>query len=45
LGVKALDFLDWVKIANILKSKGFVLSKSEIQEITLIKNGMNKGRV
>lgn len=45
LGVKALDFLDWVKIANILKSKGFVLSKSEIQEIMLIKNGMNKGRV
>lgn len=45
LGVKALDFLDWVKIANILKSKGFILSKSEAQEIIRIKNGMNKGRV
>lgn len=45
LGVKALDFSDWVKIANILKSKGFVLNKSEAQEIIRIKNGMNKGRV
>lgn len=45
LGVKAEDFKDWVKIANILKIKGFVLNKSDVQEICKIKSGMNRGRV
>ena len=39
-GVKSLDYLDWVKIANLIK-----LGKNKkLEEIKEIKKGMNKSR-
>jgi len=45
LGVKAKDFEDWTKIANIINTKGHLLNKKDIDDINQIKRGMNKGRV
>jgi hypothetical protein len=45
LGMKAKDFKDWEKIANIISYKGYLLNKNDVEEIYKIKNGMNKGRI
>ena len=45
LGMKAKDFEDWVKIANIINSKGYLLNKKDVEEVYQIKSGMNKGRI
>lgn len=44
LGVKAKDFEDWVKVANIINSKGYLLNKQDVEIVQLIKSGMNRGR-
>jgi hypothetical protein len=41
--VKAEDFADYVKVAEIMKSKAH-LTKEGFEQISLIKEGMNKGR-
>lgn len=43
LGVKALDFADFCKVAEIMKVKGH-LTESGLDEIRKIKVGMNRGR-
>jgi hypothetical protein len=43
VGVKALDFADFCKAAEIMKVKGH-LTESGLAEIRKIKAGMNKGR-
>jgi hypothetical protein len=43
--VKANDFKDWTKIANIINTKWHLLNKKDIDDINQIKRGMNKGRV
>lgn len=43
-GVKYLDYLDWVKIANLI-SLGGNQTPEGINEIKKIEEGMNKGRV
>jgi hypothetical protein len=43
--MKAKDFKDWEKIANIISYKGYLLNKNDVEEIYKIKNGMNKGRI
>jgi hypothetical protein len=43
VGVKSLDFSDFVKVANILKSKEGTL-QSRIEQILRIKGGMNSKR-
>ena len=43
VGVKGLDFSDFVKVANILKSKEGTL-QSRIEQILRIKGGMNSKR-
>lgn len=43
VGVKALDFADFSKVAQIMK-QGRHLTEEGIEEIRLIKNGMNRGR-
>lgn len=43
VGVKALDFVDWCKAANIVKDKSH-LSTEGFKEISKIKAGLNKGR-
>lgn len=45
LGVKANDFNDWVKVANLIRSKGYVLNKEDVDKVYQIKSGMNKGRI
>lgn len=42
-GVKALDFADFCKVAEIMKVKGH-LTESGLDEIRKIKAGMNRGR-
>lgn len=42
-GVKAKDFLDWVKVAEMIK-KGEHLTKEGSDKIIKIKAGMNTGR-
>lgn len=43
LGVKAQDFRDWAKIAEMIKTKVH-LTKEGLDQIRQIKAGMNKGR-
>jgi hypothetical protein len=43
LGVKYLDYLDWVKIANLIMS-GKNKTPEGMEEIKRIEAGMNKGR-
>ena len=43
IGVKALDFADWCKVAELMKEKKH-LTKEGLEEIYKIKVGMNKGR-
>ena len=43
LGVKALDFEDFKRVVAIIKVKGH-LTESGLEEIRLIKAGMNRGR-
>lgn len=43
-GVKAFDFEDFVKIANIVSTRGYVLNKQDVKKVYEIKSGMNKGR-
>ena len=43
VGVKALDFADFCKVAEIMKVKGH-LTESGLVEIRKIKVGMNRGR-
>ena len=43
LGVKAEDFEDWCKVADIIKA-GNHLTSSGLAEISQIKKGMNRGR-
>ena len=42
-GVKALDFADWCKVAEMMKDKKH-LTKQGIENIKKIKAGMNRGR-
>uniref|UniRef100_UPI0021158EFD hypothetical protein n=1 Tax=Aspergillus sclerotioniger TaxID=319627 RepID=UPI0021158EFD len=44
LGVKSQDFEDWVKVAEIIKTKGH-LTKEGLHQIKEIKAGINKGRL
>ncbi len=44
IGVKALDFADFCKAAELMK-EGQHLTESGLNEIKLIKEGMNKGRI
>jgi hypothetical protein len=43
-GVKAKDFSDWIKIAEIIKNKNHLTKEGSI-EIINIKSKMNKGRI
>ena len=43
LGIKHLDFLDFVKVAEIMKEKGH-LTERGLDQVIKIKAGMNKGR-
>lgn len=43
-GVKALDYADFKKVAEIMRVKGH-LTESGFAEIRLIKASMNKGRI
>jgi hypothetical protein len=43
LGAKANDFLDFVEAAKIINDKGH-LTKEGLQQILILKNGMNRGR-
>lgn len=42
-GVKSLDFDDWCKVAEIVKTKDH-LTKKGLDQIFQLKAGMNKGR-
>jgi LAGLIDADG endonuclease len=42
-GIKYLDYLDWCKIANIIKS-GAHLTNEGLAKIQRIKDGINTGR-
>ena len=42
-GVKALDFADWCKVAEIMKEKRH-LTREGLEQIRQIKAGMNTGR-
>ena len=44
LGIKHLDFLDFVKVAEIMKEKGH-LTERGLDQVIKIKAGMNKGRL
>lgn len=44
IGVKALDFVDWCKVAILIKNKAH-LTKEGFTNICQIKAGMNKGRI
>ena len=43
VGVKALDFADFSKVAEIMQARGHLTEKG-LEEIRLIKAGMNRGR-
>ena len=43
LGVKALDFADWCKAAELIKNKKHLTAEG-LEEIRNIKAGMNRGR-
>jgi hypothetical protein len=43
-GVKSYDFEDFCKVAELMKNKAH-LTPEGLEEIRLIKSGMNKGRV
>jgi hypothetical protein len=43
LGVKAQDFKDWAKVAEMIRTKVH-LTKEGFDQIRQIKVGMNKGR-
>jgi len=43
IGVKALDFADWCKVAELMKEKKHLTAEG-LQEIKQIKAGMNTGR-
>ena len=44
IGVKGLDFQDFCKIADLMQNQKKPLTKEGLEEIKLIKQGMNKGR-
>ena len=44
IGVKNLDYLEFCKVAKLMK-EGCHLTEEGLNEIKLIKNGMNKGRM
>ena len=44
IGVKREDYLDFVKTAELIKSKDH-LTEDGIEKIKLIRNKMNKGRI
>lgn len=44
IGIKKADYLDFVQIAELIKSKDH-LTKEGIEKIQLIKNNMNKSRI
>ena len=43
IGVKALDFADWCKVADLIKKQAH-LTREGVEEIRKIKSGMNRGR-
>ena len=43
IGVKALDFADWCKVAELMKNKTHLITEG-LEEIRKIKAGMNTGR-
>jgi len=43
IGVKALDFADWCKAANLIKNKAHLTTKG-FEQIIMIKARMNTGR-
>jgi hypothetical protein len=44
LGMKSLDFLDFKKVCDIIKTKEHLTSPSVFKEILKIKSGMNLNR-
>ena len=42
-GVKYLDYLDYSKVADIMRAKGHLITEG-LNQITKIKNKMNRGR-
>ena len=40
IGIKALDFADWFKVAELIKNKAHLTPKG-LEEIREIKKGMN----
>lgn len=44
LGVKSLDFLDFKKVCEIIKTKEHLISPSVFNQILQIKSGMNLNR-
>ena len=42
-GVKALEFADWCKVAEMMKQKKHLTAEG-LEQIRKIKTGMNKGR-
>ena len=44
LGTKALDFEDWQKVSNLMHNKVHLTSEG-LEQIRLIKSGMNSGRL
>ena len=43
IGVKALDFEDWCKVAKLMENKAHLTSEG-LEEIKQIKAGTNRGR-
>lgn len=43
IGIKALDFADWCKAAELIKNKAHLTTEG-LNQISLLKHGMNKGR-
>ena len=43
-GVKCLDYLDWCKVAELMKYKAH-LTQEGLDQIRKIKAGMNRGRL
>jgi len=43
VGIKALDFADWCKVAKLMKNKDHLTTEG-LNQICLIKSGMNKNR-
>jgi len=44
LGMKSLDFLDFKKVCDIIKTKEHLTSPSVFNQILKIKSGMNQNR-